>query len=528
MSNNPIISKKLFVINSASSAATKVIQTSVMVWLYSYLLKRISVEEYSLLPVVMAVMAFFPLLTMVLTAGQSRFIMDAFARQDERRITEIVSTMFPVLIMATIVILLLGSILIVYIDVALTIPPSRVTDARFMLSLLIFSASAQLLLSPFGTGFYVHQKFVFQNIIVLGSELLRIAILFALLFGVSARVLWVVVALVSASLVKLIVQNIISRRLVPALKFCRSAIDWASMKELVFYNLWSFLRQVAGTVRTGLHPIILNKFARSIDVVCYQLGTMPYRQSLQGMNIIMQPIIPVAIIMHSTGRPDRLRNLYFRGGRIELWISMFIVGPCMIFSQEIVSLWVGPDFAVAATVMTIVLMELPLEYGNSMLGHLIYAKGNLAGYVKRIVFLNGVDLALVLFMVGALQKGALGIAVATAGSRIAGQLLLLWPLGLKIAGATFSGFLKNTLVPGLLPFFTASIVWIGIKYLFVPSSWLGLGVGVVCGMCCYILVFLVFSVLPEDRDDLKRAGNMLRIKLSTLRSGTITSAVSKK
>lgn len=519
MSTKAIINKKLLAINSASSVITKMIQLAVLVWLYQYLLKRISVEEYSILPVVMAVMVFVPLLTMVLTAGQARFIMEAFAKGDERRITEIVSTIFPALIVAAIVIFLLGSIFLVYVDNILTIPPGRVADARLMLGLLLFSAVAQLLASPFGTGFYVHQKFVLQNIIALGGELLRIAILFILLFGVSTRVLWVVVAMVSASLGRLIVQIIISRRLVPALKFRKSAIHWASMKELVSFNLWSFVRQMAGTVRAGLHPIILNKFATPIDITCYHLGTMPYRQIQQGMHTIMNPIMPVAVIMHATDRSDHLRNLYFRGGRIELWIAMFIVGPFMIFSQEIVSLWVGQQFAVAAAVMTIVLMELPLEYGNSMMGSLIYAKGNLAPYVKRIIFLNAVDLALVLFMVGALQKGALGIAIATAGTRVAGQLLLLWPLGLKIAGAQFSDWLKDTLIPGLAPFLAASIVWVGFKYLFAPSSWLSLGAGTACGMICYIVIFFAFSMLPEDRDDMKTVWDRLRVKLATLRPG---------
>jgi hypothetical protein len=83
------ISKRIVLINSASSVATQVLHFSVLVWLQQYLLRRISPEEYALYPVVMAVMVFSPLLTVFLTSGLGRFVVVAHAR-DERQVTQIV------------------------------------------------------------------------------------------------------------------------------------------------------------------------------------------------------------------------------------------------------------------------------------------------------------------------------------------------------------------------------------------------------------------------------------------------------
>lgn len=57
------ISKRLVLINSASSVVAKVLNVCVLIWLYQHLLRRISPEEYALYPPLMGVMAFAPTLT---------------------------------------------------------------------------------------------------------------------------------------------------------------------------------------------------------------------------------------------------------------------------------------------------------------------------------------------------------------------------------------------------------------------------------------------------------------------------------
>lgn len=75
------ISKKLVLINSASSLVTRMLSISVLIWLQQYLLKRITPEEYSLLPVLYSVMMFAPLVTTVLTAGLGRYIVEANTKE---------------------------------------------------------------------------------------------------------------------------------------------------------------------------------------------------------------------------------------------------------------------------------------------------------------------------------------------------------------------------------------------------------------------------------------------------------------
>jgi len=72
------LSKRLVLINSASSLLTRMLSISVLIWLQQYLLMRIKPEEYSLLPVLYSVMMFAPLITTILTGGLGRYIVEAY------------------------------------------------------------------------------------------------------------------------------------------------------------------------------------------------------------------------------------------------------------------------------------------------------------------------------------------------------------------------------------------------------------------------------------------------------------------
>jgi hypothetical protein len=92
------ISKRLVLINTASGILAKAINVSVVLWLHQYLLRRISPEEYSLLPLLMSIIVLLPLVTSILTAGLGRFVLTAYAQGDDGGVTQIVSTMVPFLL----------------------------------------------------------------------------------------------------------------------------------------------------------------------------------------------------------------------------------------------------------------------------------------------------------------------------------------------------------------------------------------------------------------------------------------------
>lgn len=512
------ISKRLVMINSASSLVTRMLSISVLVWMQQYLLKRIEPAEYALLPVVYSVMMFAPLVTTILTAGLGRYIVEAYARDDDERVTQIVSTMFPILCGAGLLFLAGGWTLAWHIGSVLDIEPEYLWDARVMMALLMFSAAVRLPVSPFGTGLFVRQKFVLQNIIHVGTEIFRLSLLFTLLLGISTRVLWVITAAVSAEMIGLIIRTSVSRRLVSALRFRPSHIHWPIARELTSFGGWNFLAGVAGTIRTSADPIILNLFATPLSVTCFHLGSMPLRQLEGVFSALRQPLNPALTAMHATRQKAALANVYLRGGRIALWASLFFAVPAMIYSKELITLYVGEKFLAAATVMTLLLAIFPIAYGNTMLVQIVRATAMMKPYVIRVVIMHSLNLVLTICFVAVLGLGAVGSALSTLVAMGLCHPFLMWPLGRRVTGVSLNKWLEETIIPGFGPAFAGFLIWVGLKFAMQPTTWVSLGICASCGCLIYIASLFLFFLKQADRMDLGRIFQTVRRKLGTFRN----------
>ena len=497
------ISKKLVLINSGSSVIARALNVSVLVWMHQYLLHRISPEEYSLLPVLLAVMAFTPLLTTILTSGLGRYIVEAYAKNDERRIVQIVSTMFPLLLAAGLGVFAGGCVFSWYIDHVFKIDPERIWEARIMMALLIFSLAVRLPLSPFGVGLYVRQKFVLRNLINVCAEVLRITILFVLLVAVSPRVLWVVVAMVSTELVRLLVRMIVSRRLVPSLRFRFREITWSCARQITSFGMWNFVGEIARIIHSAAAPIILNKLATPLDVTCFHIGSIASRQFGSWHSFVYTPLLPALTAMHATQSRKKLRRAYLRGGRYALWAAVLFGLPFIIFRQEIITLYIGPKFLPAATVMGLLLVMLPIVMGQEMIFSIAHACAQLGTTTKRAIAIQFMSLGLMLYLVGVMKTGAIGAALAVMISGIVGTALLIYPMAFRMVEVRFSRWRRETLVPGILPGIPATAAWLAMRTIIHPETWMQLALCAVVGGIVFVAVLVIFCLQDYEKTELK-------------------------
>ncbi len=498
------ISKRLLLVNSASTIVCQAIRVTVLVWLHQHLLRRISPEEYVLYPVVLAIVAFLPLFTGILTSGIGRYIVEAYARDDESRIVEIVSTMFMLLLPLSLVLMLGGGLASWHVDKLLTIAPDRVWDARLMLLLLVFSLAVQLPTVVFGLGTYVRQKFVLANLIILGAEVLKSALLFILLLAVSTRVLWVPVATVCGQVSCLIVTLIVSRRLMPSLRFRRDAIRWNLVRDIVGFGGWNFLGAAAVRIQESVVPLVLNELGAPLDLACFHAGTMGRRQINHWTDVTSRPLYPIVTGMHAVGAKARLRSVYIRGGRINLWLVAFVAVPAMIYSRELMDLYVGPVYSDGAYVLIFTLAGFVLSAGCSMVWKLSSAMARVRSLGIRVFISQISVLAATVYLVGWLHMGAVGAALAAFSVSAVANVVLIWPLALRLADVKFGVWIRDTLVPGLMPTCVGGAVWMLLRTAVAPTSWRAVGICVAVGWLFYFATLLRFSLAPIDRTDLMR------------------------
>jgi O-antigen/teichoic acid export membrane protein len=383
-----------------------------------------------------------------------------------------------------------------------------------MLAIMMVSFAVRLLLAPFGIGLYVQQKFVLENCINFGAELFRI-ILLLILFYISTSVVWVIVATTSANLIGFFLIIIISRKLVPALRFYLKEFRWHLARTLVSFGGWSVIGQLGGTIRSASDPLILNRFATPIDVAVFSLGALADRLIRQLISVATGPVQPQLIAMHAMESKDRLASAFLRMGRFSIWAIMFMVGPLVIFRQEFFQLYLHEKYLAyssAALVMFLLLSYLPISYSLYGLDKIAMATAKIRTYMIITALSQIFNLILTFYLVAFLHRGAVGSALATFLAGIISVFAYL-PLSLRLTGITISDFIKETIYPGLMPGIFAIAAWIFLRSIWHPSNWIELGSCVFLGMIIYVSILFIWCLKPIDRNDLQTIRTAIRLKL---------------
>ncbi|MFH1732249.1 MAG: hypothetical protein ABIF82_11455 [Planctomycetota bacterium] len=507
MSSGVEISKRLVLINSASTVVVTVLNMSVFVWLQQYLVRRISAEEYSLLPVLAAVMVFTPLVSVVLTSGIGRYAVEAYAKGDTERVTQITSSMFPLLLGVALVVLVGGGLFACYVDRVLTIAPSQAADAKIMMGLMMLMFAVQLPLAPFSVGFHVRQKFVLGSVIHMSSQAVSIALLFTLLFGVSTRVLWVTVSMTAARLLEAAVKAAVSRRLVPALRFKAAAFRWDIAKVLMSFGGWRVLGQVAAMIRNAAPALMLNEVATAPEVASFHLGAMPDRHFRPFVTNASAPLSPALTAMHAVGDRERLANAYLRITRLLLWVSMMVAVPLIIFRTECFQLFLRDKYsayASAGAVMALLLVCFPVAFITQGLVQMGVAMAKVRAIMLIELCGQVANFALIWHLVSNYRMGAVGVAVSMLVTGVAAGVLGYIPWGLRALRLSLWRLLREACLPGLFPAVVGLCVCAALRALIQPSTWLQLGGCAAVGLLVYMTVILVFCLLPADRNDVRR------------------------
>ncbi|MES9903805.1 MAG: polysaccharide biosynthesis C-terminal domain-containing protein, partial [Sedimenticola sp.] len=490
-------------INSVSSLVTRLLSVTVLIWVQQYLLKRISVEEYSLLPVIYSLIIFLPLLTLILTSGVKRYVLEAYANNEDERIAVIVSTMFPLFCLGGGFLFLIGITLAWQIDAVLRIDPEYIDDARIMLILIISLEALRVPVEAFSSGLYVKQRFVLQNVIKIASESVRMALLFTLLLGFSVSVISVVVATVVAGLMEIILLFVVSRRLLPSQRFDQSLFEWSIVKELTNFGGWSSLYGLAGMIRKAADPIILNHLSTPLDVTCFHLGSLvPIRLEVIVNQSFIGSVSPVVVGLHADKQDKKLKTIYLRLGRYAMWGVLLVIAPFLAYYEQIVTLYVGKDYLSAGTVMFLLLACYPVIYGNILYTSLANAKIRMRSLAIREAVSAVVNLMLTLLLVGHFQMGAVGAATATFIVYGLGSILLFWPFGKGMVDATWREVWTDILLPGIMPFATAVVVMLLLASYYSVTSWIALVVNSVLGSIIYFVV-LWFMAKEIDKSQFR-------------------------
>lgn len=496
-----------YAINAASSVATTLISMTVLVWVNQYLLRRISPAEYALVPVLFSLMVFAEFFRIIFTRGLSRFMVEADARGDDTEVTRIVSSMLPVLALVALVLAVAGAVAIRHIDSLILVDPAFIGSARVMLALLVVTLCVSIVTTPICAGLYVRMRFVELNLIELGTELIRMAVLLALMLGLGPRAVWVVVASSVANLGNFTTLAIISYRILPSARFRGELVSLATARRLLSFSLWTSVQGLNLFVQRAAPALLLNRFSNEVNVAAFYVGNLPNQQMRKLIQAAAGPATPALTALYATEGEAALQEFYYRGGRYHLWAALFLTPPLIIYAEPLIRLYVGGSYIEAAMVMLLLLASYPFNWASAMFYQIAYATGRIRAYNICSIALAITAMAGMYYLVAVRDMGAIGAAWGMAGGFGLAQLVIIWPFGLRLVHGSWRRFLRSTLLPGMAPFLAALLACWLFELVLPVDSWLRFFMG--CGISALVYLGVLLG-LCLDLSERQTMHQMLR------------------
>ncbi len=476
--------------NLVSNVAFFALNIVVSLWLVSYLVRQLGVAAYGMVPLAVTVAGYFNVITAGLNAAVGRHLTVSLSTGDQARASSIFNSSLWAGVLVALLMCVLGVPLLTQIAHWIDVPAGWERDAGWLFFLTVGGLAVTTLGTPFQSVVYSHNRFDLQNLGNILGLVCRVAVV-VVLFRLSAPQLWHVGASVLVAAVATITVVILAaRRLAPSLKPQLSAFSWPVVKEVSGTGGWVFISQIGTLLLINIDLLVANKVVGAAAAGKYAL-VLQWSLLLRNFAMVVSGVFgPTILTLHAQHRVQEMID-YARSSVRYLGLVMAIpIGIVCGFSEDILRVWLGPEFAPLSYVMMIATGHLALNLAYLPLHNISLATNHVRwpGILQVVAGVVNLVLAIALAKVW----GLYGIAVA------GGLVLLLRNL---VFTPLYAAHILNrpwwTFAREVLPILSMAglmfAISFGVSWRVGPASWLMLaGCACAVGALGAVVLWTVF------------------------------------
>ncbi|MFC1521970.1 flippase [Elusimicrobiota bacterium] len=450
-----------------------------------YVIGGLGVERYGILALVFAVVAYFNMIDLGLGLGTAKFVAEALGKNDHKRIPQIV-------IMSVGALLVLGSLGVVMLILATPLLVERVfnvaphleAEMKATIYITSFSILITIVTNSLIGALEAYQRFDIINLIRLPSNLSATLIPVGVIFlggGLAA----IMLCHVAKNIIALLGYMIFCSRILPRPKNIFQ-IDKDLARSLFSFGGWLTLLNISGGLLRDIERFFIGALL-TVKAVGYY--SPPY-QIANITTFFSGSIMPVLFSAFSTLQAqdkERMEKLFYRALKYIFVLIGSMILVMMLFSEEMLVLWLGDDFAKSAWTLRYLAFAFLLSPVAWCMSTLLQS----TGYVKQmsLIVLIQSPFQILATWVFVKELGMEGAALSLVAHHTWIVLIYYWacrrfvgirsllhyaPMCLKPAVGFAAGIIVIMALKGMIPFgfwSTISLISLFLTY-WASVSWL--------------------------------------------------------
>lgn len=427
-------------------------------------LNTLGVEDYGIYNVVGGVVSMFSIISGSLSAAISRFITVELAKGDADKLRKTFSASVTIqLLLSLIIVVLIESIGVWFLNVKMVIPAERMDAANWVLQFSIVTFVINLISVPYNATIIAHEKMSAFAYISILEVVCKLVIVYLLKISPIDRLVFYAILMCAVSVIIRLVYGYYCNRHFAECKFS-FRFDKDLLKRMFSFAGWNFIGASSAVLRDQGGNIIINLFGGPAVNAARGIAMQVNHAIVGFSNNFMTALNPQITKSYASGEQDYMMKLIFRGARFSFYMLLFLSLPVLANTHYILSLWLGivPEHSVLFVRLALIFAM--SESISSPLVTAMLATGKIRNYqivVGGLQMLN-LPISYVLLRIGCIPETVMMVAIGLSQCCLAARLVMLRTMiGLsarKYLREVYLNVILVTTVAAVLPILTSVIL----------------------------------------------------------------------
>ena len=243
---------------AAATGAAFLLNYLIQMVLTPYITETVGADAYGFVTLAKNFAQYAAILTAALNSFAARHIAVAYHNKDYRKANAFFSSAFFGDMILASGLLLIAAFLIAFLERILQIPAALVAEVKTLFLYVFVNFWIVTVLTVFESAAYIQSKLDTAGLFKGLSYLTEALILGALFLLAPARVSYVGIGMICASLVVGLGNLYLCRRYTPELSIKRKDFSFAAVKKLVIDGIWTSINSLGEILNSGLDLIVCN------------------------------------------------------------------------------------------------------------------------------------------------------------------------------------------------------------------------------------------------------------------------------
>lgn len=347
--------------------------------------------DYGIYNVVGGIVTLFTFLNFAMGCATSRFITFELGKKDYQKLNTVFSFSVVIHILIAIIILILGETIgLWFFNTHMNIPSERMYAAGWVYQFSIFACMVNIMCVPYNALITSHEKMNIYAIFSIIETVLKLAIVWILIFYGHDKLILYAIMIFSVSLLMRILNQIYTIRTFRYVKFIR-AKDFTTLKEMLNYAGWSLVGSLATILFDQGVNVLLNIFFGPAVNAARGVSMQIKNAVVSLSNNFQQAINPQINKSYASGELNYMHTLLFASSKYTYFVMFLMVFPISLLIKQILSIWLVDVPAHTANFTILILITCILQAIGQPISNAAGANGHIRNFQ---LIVGGINLSL--------------------------------------------------------------------------------------------------------------------------------------